>query len=741
MIKFLKTYLPALIFLSVGMSLSGQSIPIQLMVVDQDGFEKVNTPVKLRLTMRNDTLSTTGQYVEVHTTNTNDLGIVSIQFGEGIPTSNTKVLGLDGFTFSQSEPYIRTELDTTISPSNYVSLGWMKYSYPVVAQRALKADTADYLRNYIPNDDNDSTNELQSLSVTSGGYLKLSKSSDSIFFDPENQVPNDDINFPILDEIPQSLDGQKLIYFSTSYGIYVTDSIGSFLDRIYKSDDGCEIKSLCSNTNSDTLYFLRRSGSARNIAIFSLSLNDLNVTVRCVLPLTDDRVKRIKYRDGELYILEHSGDYEIHKLTRANDWSMLPGGNSFAMTFTGAGDLIRSYWTGGGTNFLQNGSSSAIGISSIPEEMDYSTLENRVYIRSLDRLWYYDFNTNSEQNILSSRLTPYGSGGSVVDAVYNIKYDNGRIYYNSGASLLATNSSGTQNKLIIGSPDGNINGIVCARYKYINSSQTPLSNFDLDVFLASQQKKIFFSTEKSIYLTDSAGNFLINIYTVDNDRIMSLCSNTSGDTLFFIQSSSRGYALSSIMMMTLNDLNVTYKTTIPSDYDYIERLKFVNGDFYILGHQEDEIFKLSSSNQWSMLPGGNSRAMTFTNTGSLIRAYYSNGGSVNWLQNGTSSASNLNNPPEDMDFSYSENRVYLRSQYVLWYYDFDTNGQQNILSNGLIPTGLSTDVKHYNVKYHNGLVYYNSGGSLLSIDSSGNNNKCLTGSIDATNITGIAIIE
>ncbi len=132
-----------------------QSIPIQLMVVDQDGFEKVNTPVKLRLTMRNDTLSTTGQYVEVHTTTTNDLGIVSIQFGEGIPTSNTKVLGLDGFTFSQSEPYIRTELDTTISPSSYVPLGWMKYSYPVVAQRALKADTADYLRNSLIYETND----------------------------------------------------------------------------------------------------------------------------------------------------------------------------------------------------------------------------------------------------------------------------------------------------------------------------------------------------------------------------------------------------------------------------------------------------------------------------------------------------------------------------------------------------------------------------------------------------------
>ena len=34
---------------------SAQSIPIQLMVVDQNGFEMPNTQVKLRLTMRGDT--------------------------------------------------------------------------------------------------------------------------------------------------------------------------------------------------------------------------------------------------------------------------------------------------------------------------------------------------------------------------------------------------------------------------------------------------------------------------------------------------------------------------------------------------------------------------------------------------------------------------------------------------------------------------------------------------------------
>lgn len=133
-----------LVFLSL--SVKAQSIPIQLMVVDQNGFEMPNTQVKLRLTMRGDTSSTIGQYQEVHTVATNDLGIVSIDFGSGVATTNSQVLGLEMFGFGDTEPFIKTELDTTIIPTQYRNLGWLKYSFPMVSYRALKSDTADYLR-------------------------------------------------------------------------------------------------------------------------------------------------------------------------------------------------------------------------------------------------------------------------------------------------------------------------------------------------------------------------------------------------------------------------------------------------------------------------------------------------------------------------------------------------------------------------------------------------------------------
>ena len=157
-------YAYSLLFAFLTSQAFAQSIPIQLMVVDQNGFEMPNTQVKLRLTMRGDTSLTTGQYQEVHNVSTNDLGIVSVDFGAGITTTNSQVLSLDLFSFNENEPFIKTELDTTITPSQYRNLGWMKYSYSMVSQRALKADTADYLRDNLIYE----LNDVAAFNVTAG---------------------------------------------------------------------------------------------------------------------------------------------------------------------------------------------------------------------------------------------------------------------------------------------------------------------------------------------------------------------------------------------------------------------------------------------------------------------------------------------------------------------------------------------------------------------------------------------
>ena len=161
-----------LAFILIVATSFGQSIPIQLVVVDQNGFEMPNTQVKLRLTMRGDTSLTTGQYQEVHNVSTNNLGVVSVDLGKGIVTTNSQVLGIDLFNFDNNEPYIKTELDTSISPTSYTNLGWMKYRYPLVARRALYADSANFSdsASYLINEksewysDSSDANEIQNLS-------------------------------------------------------------------------------------------------------------------------------------------------------------------------------------------------------------------------------------------------------------------------------------------------------------------------------------------------------------------------------------------------------------------------------------------------------------------------------------------------------------------------------------------------------------------------------------------------
>ena len=124
-----------------------QGIPLQLMVVDADGFEMPNKQVKLRLTLTNDTSLTSGQYQEVHSITTSDLGIASVELGSGIITSNSQTLDIGLFNFQEVEPFIKTELDTNLSPTQYIELGWMRYNYPLIAQRALKADSSAYSLN------------------------------------------------------------------------------------------------------------------------------------------------------------------------------------------------------------------------------------------------------------------------------------------------------------------------------------------------------------------------------------------------------------------------------------------------------------------------------------------------------------------------------------------------------------------------------------------------------------------
>ena len=168
--------------------MSGQAIPIQLMVVDADGFEKVNHDVKLRLTMRNDTSSTAGQYQEVHITQSNEFGIVSVEMGSGISTTNSQVLGISQFTFSASEPFIKVELDTSQSLNQYYEVGHVPYSYPLISRRALKADSADFSTQSENSAYTDTAEYARNFDESYDGDTNSQNEIQSLSFDPKNQI-------------------------------------------------------------------------------------------------------------------------------------------------------------------------------------------------------------------------------------------------------------------------------------------------------------------------------------------------------------------------------------------------------------------------------------------------------------------------------------------------------------------------------------------------------------------------
>ena len=259
-----------------------QSIPIQLMVVDSDGFEKVNHAVKLRLTLTNDTSNTTGQYQEVHLTQTNDFGILSESLGTGVPTTNSSILSLSQFSFTPDEPLLKVEIDTSSGFNQYHKIGWVDYTYPIVARRALKADSADfsdtaeYARNFNETFDGDTSdsNELQELELVDGQLL-LSQGGGAVSIQSEAVLTTAIIknwNFVANDSIIFIHNRDSLLTYSITQDVWDTTLVSELecvlpeLNLLlFRSNSAFILKSL-NNTIVDTYSFLNQ-GQIADVAV------------------------------------------------------------------------------------------------------------------------------------------------------------------------------------------------------------------------------------------------------------------------------------------------------------------------------------------------------------------------------------------------------------------------------------------------------------------------------------------
>lgn len=398
--------------------LHSQSIPIQLMVVDQGGFEMPNTQVKLRLTMRGDTSSTVGQFQEVHNVSTNNLGVVSVDLGEGVVTTNSQVLGIDLFSFGIDEPYIKTELDTSISPTSYTNLGWMKYRYPLVARRALMADSAHYSdsASYLINEksewmkDSSETNELQNLVLKSNGYLTLSASKDSIRLASSRDIPMSD---------QFCLDSDQ---------IYFTDS--GIVDICHYEDTTYALKEIL--RSNDSVFYKVFKISPNQTSHFNFSTSSQNSYSRLFI-----REKRIILNGTDLKVFDKSGNIIFTQVINSANRLIAIGDSTIFLTnsYSGTSFTIkfRNIFSGVVTS---NYKSVCSGCVSRPLPT--------IGVTSGDTAWINAYNGNEAWMCYGGNLYEYGSSSyQELPNLFKVETDHVQFYQNTSGNLTIKSSIGS----------------------------------------------------------------------------------------------------------------------------------------------------------------------------------------------------------------------------------------------------------------------------------------------------------
>jgi len=169
------------LFLLMGTVLLAQSpkaVNYQAVLRDAQGNLIKSKSVSLRLSVLKGSATGSASYTETHSTSTNEYGMVNLQLGNGSTSDdfNSILWGADAH-------YLKVELDET-GGSSYKNLGTtqlVSVPYALFANTANEAATAkkaDIAKN-VENADQDSTNELQTLTLT-GNKLTLSDNGGTV---------------------------------------------------------------------------------------------------------------------------------------------------------------------------------------------------------------------------------------------------------------------------------------------------------------------------------------------------------------------------------------------------------------------------------------------------------------------------------------------------------------------------------------------------------------------------------
>jgi hypothetical protein len=419
------------------MAQAPQGFTYQGVATDNNGFELQNQTISIQASILSSSATGTAVWQETHTTTTDTFGLFNVTIGEGTSTNGGSSATFQEIDWGAASHFMKVEIDVS-GGANYVHVGtsqMMSVPYALYAENINMDSVSDYL-----------TNDSSFMANVGGGENQVESS------DFANQTSNSDFNNNITTQIPQALDGKKVIIYSTDKSIYLTDSVGSFTSVLYSVESNT-IGNLTSNASGDTLYFLQSANNSTSFpSIMMTSINNINPVVVGSVPCITSELFQFKYYNGDFYYISNN---KMMKISNGNVTLINTSNNR---CFTVNNSTVYRCWYQAGIEYISG--TSYQGNYTI-YDLDYSPSEDRIYIfrqNNGGQIGYWDLTAGSYATIYSSNNAFIFSSGWGEQVV---KYNDGLVYFNQGKSLFSVENDGNNSILISSSNDNeDINGVV-----------------------------------------------------------------------------------------------------------------------------------------------------------------------------------------------------------------------------------------------------------------------------------------
>jgi hypothetical protein len=113
-----KLYFLLLFITGAALAQIPQGFSYQAVALNSSGQPVISSPVKIRLSILENSATGTAAYVETHNPTTNNVGLFTLTIGQGTPVSGT----FPGINWAQNSKFLKVEIDVN-NGANYITVG------------------------------------------------------------------------------------------------------------------------------------------------------------------------------------------------------------------------------------------------------------------------------------------------------------------------------------------------------------------------------------------------------------------------------------------------------------------------------------------------------------------------------------------------------------------------------------------------------------------------------------------